>query len=78
MERKCEDEAPAKAPPASGDVSHTAFSFDTDLKDFQKFYFEKADVSPADDETVIVRPAEVQSNGRLKIQNHLWVSKNHV
>ncbi|KKO98070.1 hypothetical protein THAR02_09827 [Trichoderma harzianum] len=80
VERKCEDATVPSVPgtPANGgEVTHKQFIFDTKLQDFQKIYLDRSDSSQSDDETVIVRPAEDEGNGRLKIEQKLWLSSDH-
>lgn len=78
VDRKCSEGGTSKpAPPASGEVSSTEFTFETDLKDLQKIYLERGDASEADDETIIARPAEHEGRNRMKIEHRLWLSKDH-
>lgn len=62
--------------PSDGKVTHVQYEFDTDLKDFQKIYLERAQTSTSNDETVIVRPVEHQVD-RMKVDNRIWRSSNH-
>ncbi|KFA78131.1 hypothetical protein S40288_01373 [Stachybotrys chartarum IBT 40288] len=75
VERKCSDGVDGTKPPASGKVSHVPTTFDTELEDMQKIYLEKSDLN--DDETIIVRPVEDAGDGRMKVENILWLSSDH-
>jgi hypothetical protein len=77
VERKCSDVVATPKPPASGEISHTEHKFDSDLKNFQKFYLDRGESSSGTDETVIVRPAEDNGKGGLRIATDLWLSNDH-
>ncbi|PFH60675.1 hypothetical protein XA68_10545 [Ophiocordyceps unilateralis] len=77
VDRECSDSVSAPAPPASDKVTSKQFDFDSKLKDFEKIYLERSDASSSTDETIIVRPAEYEGNGRMKVENRLWISHNH-
>ncbi|KAF4512470.1 hypothetical protein G6O67_001606 [Ophiocordyceps sinensis] len=77
VDRNCSDGISAPLPPANDKVTSKQFVFDSDLKDFEKIYLERGDASASTDETVIVRPAEYEANGRMKVENRLWISHDH-
>ncbi|KAM0462957.1 hypothetical protein ACHAPV_003080 [Trichoderma viride] len=83
VERKCDDITVPGTPgtpssPANGEVTHKQFIFDeTELQDFQKIYLDRSDASASNDETIIVRPAEEEGNGRLKIESKIWITNDH-
>lgn len=74
-ERKCSDAVAPPSSPASGKVSKTEHIFDDmELDDFQKVYLETGKYN--DEEVVIARPAVVTSDGRAKIEDKIWLSKD--
>lgn len=77
VDRKCSESVAVPAPPASDEVTSKQFVFDSELRDFQKTYLERAGASASTGETVIVRPAEFEANGRMRVENRLWISHDH-
>ncbi|KAL2212355.1 vacuolar protein sorting/targeting protein 10 [Sarocladium strictum] len=77
VDRDCEEGAAEPSPPASGDISHKKFEFDTKLQDFQKIYLERGDKHSGSAETVIVRPAIDPGDGRLEIDDKIWRTTDH-
>lgn len=69
-----DDKTPSE--PSDDKISHKQTDFETDLKDFQKFYLERAEASSSNDETVIMRPAEREGAG-FKVGNKIWRSSDH-
>ncbi|PHH93282.1 hypothetical protein CDD83_8793 [Cordyceps sp. RAO-2017] len=77
VDRKCSEGGSAPPPPANDKVTSKQFDFETKLKDFEKIYLERSDASDSTDETVIVRPAEFEADGRMRVENRLWISHDH-
>ncbi|POR36559.1 Vacuolar protein sorting/targeting protein 10 [Tolypocladium paradoxum] len=77
VNRKCSDGVSTPSPPANDKVTSKQYIFDSDLKDFEHIYLERSGASASSDETVIVRPAEYEGNGRMKVENRLWISHDH-
>lgn len=79
VERKCSDivDSPSGAP-ATGEVSATKFVFKgAKLDDFEKIYLERGDSSTDQDETIIARAVEYDSNGQMRIDETIWKTKDH-
>lgn len=76
VDRKCSDTA--GGPPSSGDgnVEHNQFVFESEYKDFQKFYLERGDVSEQNDETIIVRPVKYSGDSMIP-EDKLWRTTDH-
>lgn len=77
VDRNCSDGISAPPPPSNDKVTSKQFVFKSDLKDFEKMYLERGGASSSTDETIIVRPAEFETNGRVKVENRLWISHDH-
>ncbi|KAG9249664.1 vacuolar sorting protein [Emericellopsis atlantica] len=77
-ERKCSDAVAAPSKPASGEISSTQHVFDkVELDDFQKIYLERGESSSGTDETIIIRPAEDEGMGRIRIGKEIFLSSDH-
>lgn len=82
VERKCSEGGGSSSPdpdtPASGEISHKQYTFDTDFGHLEKIYLEKGDVNDGNGESVIVRPYNTASSKRdIQIQQRLWLTIDH-
>lgn len=75
VERQCSDAVSPPSAPGSGEVSYKQNKFEADLDDFQKIYLESGKYN--EEETIIFRPAQQEGDGRMRIQNKIWLSSNH-
>ncbi|KAF7557667.1 hypothetical protein G7046_g5988 [Stylonectria norvegica] len=74
VERKCSDDTSAPETPATGNISHKQFNFETDMEDFEKIYL---DSSTSTDETIIVRPVKYDGKGGMEVQHKFWRTIDH-
>ncbi|PHH65508.1 hypothetical protein CDD81_2288 [Ophiocordyceps australis] len=77
IDRKCSEDGPSKSRPSDEEVTSKKFTFESDLEDFEKIYLERSGASASTDETVIVRPAEYDGRGNMKVENRLWITHDH-
>ncbi|KOS16873.1 Vacuolar protein sorting/targeting protein 10 [Escovopsis weberi] len=78
VELKCsENSVSGPTQPANGEVSSKEHVFEAELNDFQKVYLDRSAASTSDDETVIVRPVEEEGLGHFKVEQKLWLTRNH-
>lgn len=77
VERKCSDVVSPPTGPGSGKVALEQHVFETKMDDFQKIYLERGETGSGSDATVIARGFSVGSDGRVAVDNDIWMSNDH-
>lgn len=76
VDRKCGDAATGPPSKGDGNIGHDQFVFDSEYKDFQKFYLERGDVNRQNDESIIVRPVKYLGDNMVP-ENKIWLTTDH-
>lgn len=74
VERQCSDAVSPPSSPGSGKVSKSEHVFDMEYDDFQKLYLVTGKFN--EKEVVITRPVQQQADGRVKVEDKIWLSKD--